>query len=60
MKIRSTRVPKGAFKCFKKRVYPTKQSAENKSLLPKGGKLIQLYPYECPECGQWHLTHLKR
>lgn len=58
MKIRGSRVPKSAFKCFKKRSYPTKQSAENNSLLGKGGKLIRLRAYECPECGLYHLTSL--
>ena len=45
--------------CDRKRAYRTAREAGNAAAGRARGGVTNLRVYECPECGAFHLTHMK-
>jgi predicted RNA-binding Zn-ribbon protein involved in translation (DUF1610 family) len=46
--------------CRKKSRYKTENRARIVGMISAAKESATLYPYECPHCGQWHLTRQQR
>lgn len=46
--------------CRKKSRYKTENRARIVGMISAAREAAVLYPYECPHCGEWHLTKQAR